>query len=294
MDSNKVLFLGSYPPPFGGIASHLSDMQEVTKRKNRSFFVFDPVKVNLHKSEGMVFLRSPKRWWSAIISPSYLYYIVRHLRPFLSVWFSARKFSRSGKFGRFFTLRTIVTLIDLIETCDEFEINTISAYHTFPDALYPYLIKLYFKPALKYAVTVFGELQANTIQIERFGGEYKTILQAADLLMASSQYCARGVEHIGLSEKNVIVVPYGIDLEHFRRTVDYDKGRGEQSILFVGHINERMGLECLLNAVSELRETRKQRVLAHIVGNDHGYLTTFKKLISEKKLEDCVALHFNV
>lgn len=294
MNDAEVLFVGSFPPPFGGIASHLSDLHKIYCRENRNFYVIDFSKLNTGKSDENLHLFSPKQWKLAVFSPAFSYFVLRHFTVIIKIWSLVRRLYRPEEFSGGWTVKVLVRVSEVVRICQQLNIRMISAYHVYPDALYPYLVKRFFLPDLKYAVTVFGELQANTIQIEKYGILYKAMLEEANLLMASSQYCANGVKNLGMSETDVKVVPYGIDLVHFRRTLDYERTMQDKAILFVGQINERMGLECLLRALKEVRDGAGLNVRARIVGNDHGYVKTLERHIQEMNLTENITLHRDI
>jgi glycosyltransferase involved in cell wall biosynthesis len=293
MITNKILYIGAYPPPFGGIASHLSDLYEVYDMAKTDFFVFDLSKRNVTKSEGHLHINSPKRKIDVISDPTYLIYVFKYILKFIQIAWSLKKFMANKQGGKRFPFTTIAIIIDILKIMEKHQITTISVYHTFPEAIYPYLVKKYFYPQLRYAVTVFGELQANTIALEKYGYFYKKTLEQAEIIMASSNYCGRGVEKLGLSSETVRVIPYGVNIEHFKRTIPYEQTKSDHRILFVGQINERMGLKCLIESISILRK-KKINVSATIVGADHGYLSELNSFICSKKLSDSISIHSNI
>lgn len=186
----NILFLGSLPPPYGGIATHLSDLKE---------------------------------WWE--ISG----------QEFISVPVSSMK-----KIFRVFW--TVLWK----------EIDLISAYHTYPEGLIAFIIKKVL--GIPYALTVFGELHTGSRWF------YRTVINNADVIMASSNYCASGVKRF--SDREVTVVPYGIDLKYFT-TAPYSK---DFPLLFVGNVHKRFGLDVLIYALKILKDKGIERPL-YIVGN---------------------------
>ncbi|MCX6121336.1 MAG: glycosyltransferase family 4 protein [Ignavibacteriales bacterium] len=293
MRTTKILFLGSFPPPFGGIASHLYDLFKVFADAKRDFYVFDIYQRDLSNDEGYLHLRSQKRRGKLFSHLSSLFCFVRYLNRFTIVLFQTVKFYGKGDQEFLFPFKVVLTLIELIKTIRNDGITTLSAYHTFPEGMYAYFIRKYFFTEICYSVTVFGELQADTIHISKHEKLYNQILKNANILMASSQYCGSGVEKVGLSTAKVSVIPYGIDIDHFKRTIPYEETKSKRKILFVGHINVRMGLECLLNALAILKKKSIETNVI-IVGNDHGFLSEFTKLVNTFGLVDNISIQKNV
>jgi glycosyltransferase involved in cell wall biosynthesis len=289
---NRILFVGAYPPPFGGIASHLSDLAEVYKIQQRDIHIFDTTKRGIARSGERVFLRSPQGRAKALANPRNIVFILRNIVSVLRVCLLAVRFAAEKEYGWFFPITSILTIAEIIRAIDEFKITAISTYHTFPGGFYPFVVKRYFRPNLPYALTVFGELQADTINIQKHGALYREIVAGASLVMASSNYCGRGVEKLGLPFAGVRVVPYGVDLQHFRRRTPYVVNTSVPMVLFVGHINQRMGLECFIRAIAQVKKSNALR--ATIVGRDHGYLEQLKTLIAESGLSADVVLQHDV
>lgn len=190
----NILFLGALPPPYGGIASHLSDMKKDFESREERFMVLN-----------VTAKRNPFR---------------------VMVWV--------------FRLFWIITTK---------HVSLISAYHIVPEGRLAYWIKNIL--GIPYVLTVFGELHTTSQK------SYKKILEGARTVVASSQYCASGVKNF--ADVEVRVVPYGIDLEHFRRKIPYVPNR---CILFVGNIDKRFGLDILQEAINILGD----RIPVAVVG----------------------------
>ena len=214
-----TVFLGSLPPPYGGIASHLRDLSRV-----RPITVYDcQNKVGMAVNWSWGFFRA----WLWIL-----------------IHYESKRF--------------IYHLAYLALHAPD----KISAYHVEPEGVLGYLYKRFIDPKCKLIITVFGELHTSSKPY------FKEVLDSADLLMASSKYCASGVVKHGV-EKPVTVIPYGVDIQHFQPA----KKQGKY-ILFVGHIHERMGLDTLLKAAYDLPVV--------VAGTDMGYLKTLQANLPSK------------
>jgi starch synthase len=77
--------------------------------------------------------------------------------------------------------------------------------------------------------------------IEREEAEYAE----ADAITVPSHFAARSFAECGFDQSKIAVIPYGVDLEHFRPTVPRDLGF---RVLFVGQLSVRKGVGYLLRA----------------------------------------------
>lgn len=82
--------------------------------------------------------------------------------------------------------------------------------------------------------------------------------EIADLMLVPSQHAKRTFVSEGISEDKIRVVPYGVDLNHFR------PGPNRSSlfrVLFVGQVTARKGIQYLLQAFSRLRIPNSELLL---------------------------------
>ena len=70
----------------------------------------------------------------------------------------------------------------------------------------------------------------------------------ADAITVPSRFAARSFAGSGIDTAKISIVPYGVDLEHFRPTVPRDPGF---RVLFVGQLGVRKGIGYLLKAFRE-------------------------------------------
>lgn len=86
--------------------------------------------------------------------------------------------------------------------------------------------------------------------IERVATPYmKTVLKYLDTITAVSDAAAEYVSN--LTDQPVIIIPNGINLDHYRITPQ-PKSSKKQSILYIGRLEKRKGVNFLLQAFAEL------------------------------------------
>ncbi|WP_448383395.1 glycosyltransferase [Desulfosoma sp.] len=106
----------------------------------------------------------------------------------------------------------------------------------------------------------------------------KKLGRAARAFVAPSRFVKdMAVARQGIPERKIVVIPHGIDVEHFRPGLEPEYGR----ILFVGRLVELKGLHHLIEAVSRIRPSFPQTRLV-VVGD--GPERAFYQSLAQRKL----------
>ena len=92
------------------------------------------------------------------------------------------------------------------------------------------------------------------------------IYQTANAITVPSRAAARSFVQMGVPAEKIHVIPYGVRLENFRRTVEPPDGRFE--VLFAGSAGLRKGVPYLLEAFAALRHPAKRLRFAGTVHPD--------------------------
>ncbi|HEU5339857.1 glycosyltransferase family 4 protein [Edaphobacter sp.] len=92
------------------------------------------------------------------------------------------------------------------------------------------------------------------------------IYQTANAITVPSRAAARSFVQMGVPAEKIHVIPYGVRLENFRRTVEPPDGRFE--VLFAGSAGLRKGVPYLLEAFAALRHPAKRLRFAGAVHPD--------------------------
>ncbi|MBQ9861710.1 MAG: glycosyltransferase family 4 protein, partial [Clostridia bacterium] len=90
---------------------------------------------------------------------------------------------------------------------------------------------------------------------------YKKEIEETQYFLVASNYVKQGLVFCGVSDEQVLIVPYGANVSGECRS-EYDLTKPLQ-IIFVGQVNVRKGIPYLLQAVSELPQNA---VELHLVG----------------------------
>lgn len=261
-DFKKVLLVGPYPPPYGGIASHIVKL--VPDLINDGFEVFiisQQNKNKIFKEKGFILIN--------IILKKKLFLL---LNPFniyknLKLFFMLKRFNLSFKTAITEMLRANIisrlivrNRIQLITFC-----SMLNAYSV------PILREI-FAIRIPIVLTIYGAIYENPDFFHHRIELLKSILGYSDKVLSSSKYCARSVELLGIDSSKIEPLYYGVDLVNFSPDVNRKKIRRDLNIrnedkvlLFVGRLNEEMGLDSVLKIIPDILAQRKNIVFL-IVG----------------------------
>jgi len=116
------------------------------------------------------------------------------------------------------------------------------------------------------------------------------ILHNASKVFALTDIEKKQYLKMGVEEKNIEIVPLGIDLREYSKLPKkgnfrkkYDINRDEKLLLFIGRIHKIKGLDLLIESFNLLSKDIENLNLA-IVGPDDGFLDDLKKFIKEKNI----------
>jgi len=118
----------------------------------------------------------------------------------------------------------------------------------------------------------------------RQSGKFKVMVFAyrhADTVIANSDFTRDELIKIGVSEKKIVIISPGVDIERFRpglEIADLKESIGmeesQKLILSVGRLSRRKGFDQLIKALSELQSEGLDLHYAAIgIGEDEAYLT---------------------
>jgi glycosyltransferase involved in cell wall biosynthesis len=284
----SLLIIGTIPPPFGGIASHLGHAIRYWSKCGYEVHVKSlhyGVDYSDYVDEG-IFVHQITLPFLILFFP--LFVLTRPLifwQILHQAWLAYRITAHTPTF-----LRILLGTVLCYQILTYHETDLIMAYQAWPPGIEALLLKRYF--GTKVVITLFGELGANAERIRQTGtaGQVRAQLRQADHLMAMSRYCARTVRYIEL-DAPVTVIPYGVNVRHFnctRETMYIRECHGlspdQQVVLYVGRLETRLGPQVLIEAAPRILE-RLPNARIMLVGRDFGLERTLKRRVRELGLE---------
>jgi glycosyltransferase involved in cell wall biosynthesis len=244
-----ILLLGNYPPPFGGVPSHVRDVSNyfaargwqvhVVPGKTHRFGIEHPedgVTVyryrRPHKVRALLTIRGPQRG----------------LRQFFPHW------------------RNYLAHLGLCKLCLDIirsrNIKVISAYHIFGAATIGAWLSR--ETGVPLITTVFGEIYQHTLQHWQRSEEVDFVAAHTARWLSCSRYCARSLALLRPDWEAEPLI-YGIDVRHFRPGLDalrvrarYGWGAQDPVVLFVGRMNGEMGLDSLMQVIPLVLQRQPQ------------------------------------
>ena len=252
----KILIIGHYPPPYGGIASHIRDMAE---RLSKNYFFINILSFEKKFKEEQ--LNNFCKLFRVINKLSisllffYLINIKKIIRIFLNLW--SIKISSWNFFSAL--NRAIIAKFYLVKL----KIRTVAVYGTETGEIIPFL--KFLSPNINICFTFYAApIKDKNFFLYNIKFWKKVFLQS-DKLSSSSNFCASGAK---LIEKNikVEVIYIGVELSRFKLKNDnFFLNKKIKKILFVGRMRKEMGVMSVIDIAKKMTSSRKD-VVFDIVG----------------------------
>jgi glycosyltransferase involved in cell wall biosynthesis len=245
-----ILLIGNFPPPFGGIPTHLAYLAPFLSARGWDVHVLSTKyrPTSPERVDGFT-VHSPR--------PS-----TRMARLKLMAGQARRLRHHFG-----FALHTpweYYRCVDLYRIAREIIVSqnilVISAYHLLPAGLVGVWASRAF--SIPLVTTIFGELYAQPEVYHKRHREVEAIFETSRRILSCSGHCARSAAQFGLS-REVGVVYYGIDTMRFHPRRDGGTIRSglrlaptDRVVLFVGRLTHEMGVSVLLQSIPEVLRIR--------------------------------------
>lgn len=266
----RITLVGPYPPPFGGIASHLvSLIPGLVERGVADIAVvsFGPMTETLAEERVTIYRVETRGRGARTVAAHTLGTISSMIRLY------------SWKLG----LRRLVVEAmrsEIIAEIVRSHRSNVVCFYQSDQSLPLAALRPRWKHQRATILTVFGELFDEEAEQTRFLStrveQVGALLSSADVVLSSSSHCARSFTRLGLPHK-IESVYYGVDIDRFRG-VDNGEVRRRLSIpadaiiaLFMGRFTSLMGLDSVLEAAPEL--LRRVPSLTLVLAGARGQLT---------------------
>lgn len=256
----RILFLGTYPPPFGGIAAHLkmlmptlikTGVEDIAVLSFGTRNVVETVDgITVHR----VNLRS--NLWQ-ILLPQYVFL----------VWKVIIRLGVQGGLNYKTLIQEVLKTIITAKVASQHKSNVVSSYMAHVSLQ---LLPLYEHWRRKKGIilTVFGEVYEAPEFMMAQKSLINQLLLIPDFVLASSRHCANSFQKIG-NERSIEPVFYGVELDGVttrEKRDDFRKKQGikqdEVLVFFMGRMVNDMGLDVVLDtAIVLLASEHKVRLL---------------------------------
>lgn len=245
----RLLFLGPYPPPYGGVASHLrllapylikhgiSDLAVITFGNQNSKETIEGISIYRYRLKGQL--------WRLLLPNN-----------FKLVFHVYKSFLCKGLKGSQL-VQELIKAVLINDVVSKREINVISAYLANANLqLIP--LKSYWKRRIGLILSIFGEIYEAPEFFVKHKRLIHELIQIQDSLMSSSRYCSNSLRKIGIT-RDIEPVFYGVELDTEvspeKRNLlrnKYSVSDDEIVIFFMGRMLEDMGLDVVISTAPEL------------------------------------------
>jgi glycosyltransferase involved in cell wall biosynthesis len=266
--SNKVfLFVGHYPPPFGGIASLISELMHVLKKTNSVSHILNFSDKNsiskvdggtLHEKKNTIFilffffLRSPKIFFKA-----------------------TRKINQFNFKDIYFYMGVFNQAIIISLLIKKIKPNSITIYGSVPGAIIPFIELL--NPGNKINYCVFAHMYEHKSFYHKHRKHYREALAISNKVFATSLFCSKSISYLNNKIKAEVIF-IGVDTKKFKPIVNKNPIRKLYNIpadcfvvLSVARMLPQMGTASIVNIAKTVIE--KQKNILFIVAGAKGTMT---------------------
>jgi glycosyltransferase involved in cell wall biosynthesis len=259
INQNKVLIIAHYPPPYGGISSHIRDITERISSDNFIINILSFEKKFQHeKLNNFLNLFRVRNKILINLLPSYVVNIKSIIKIFKKLW--SIKISVLNFFS---ALNRSIIVNNYLRKLD---INTVAIYGTETGAIIPFLKLL--NPNLNICFTFYAAPIKDTNFFLKYKKFWEVVFLQSNKLSSSSKFCAQGANII-LKNINVHVIDViyvGVELDRFPIKDDtFFINKETKNILFVGRMLEEMGVKAVIEIAEKLIRLRDD-VVFNIIG----------------------------
>lgn len=251
----KLLLVGPYPPPYGGIASHLYDIMPRLVQEGYEVVSMTASDRDERRSlAGMTHLYVNKRR-----------HFVRNMAAVL--WNGARALGQRKDLGVGAFLKE-VNHAHLVRTVLDAEAADAVIVYDNGTGMFLPILKDRFKRTPPVAFMIFGDFYLLPERYRAIAGYMKSVFDSTDLILSSSNYCATSISRVLGYDYPVRVIYVGVDHRASVSPENREGVRREHGIpadakvlLFIGRMDKSMGVDFLLRQAEELLAARKDAYL---------------------------------
>tara|TARA_B100000035_G_scaffold278703_1_gene257840 strand:+ start:1945 stop:3156 length:1212 start_codon:yes stop_codon:yes gene_type:complete len=261
----NLLLVGPYPPPFGGVSSHLYELKNSLQDKfNFHILQFDSTEEILDEKKAVI------RKQNSVFKFFFIAIIIKYFFRVLKVLsFLLLNFYLDPRFY----LSSLVKTFHVVDFLDKFKIDKLIVYTTRIGSLITFVKIL--KPNLEIYYCIYADPFKNPKFYKKHNLIYKKAVLSCRKVFSSSCYCSSGYGKI-TNNVDPSVIYIGVDLERFK-PMDSIMSRiklnipEKPTILFLGRMEPEMGVENAMEIAKKL--TSKNSEINFVIAGAEGSLT---------------------
>ena len=258
----KLLFIGPYPPPFGGVSSHLYDILPKLMQMGFKATTLTSAKTDKHYSDEN----------GTHIYLSLTRYFFRHS---IGIFFNIlRKFLTKSDLPlkEYFSANILAHKVNSLNSQNQYDHIII---YTIKNGLVIPLIESK-KNITSIHLMIFGAFYLEPSKYVRMRDYLQRVFSLSKSIIASSDYCAASIKHVLNLDFKVTTIYVGVDAEYYNPSVS-EKGLREEIhvpsngkvLLFLGRMDSSMGLDYIVNVIHDILDISEDVyvVIAGAVGS---------------------------
>ena len=281
----RILLVGPFPPPFGGIASHLNDIVPELIKDN-----YEIVTLSWDVKNKIINTSNLKKIYVSVKE-----FFLKNILFVLFNFFNSLKFKKDLSLFEFLKVINMSFLINKI--INDENIDIIIIYDNDNGLVIP-ILKKYHKINQRINWMIFGQFNKNPNYFKSISKYMYDVCSLTDKIFASSKFCADSIDKILGFNFKVDIIYIGVDNEiyfsdkskyNFFNT-NFSIPKNSIKLLFLGRMVEEMGLNYILDFLEDILKI-DERIYVIIAGAD-GILT--EKVIEISKSNTRVKSSVNI
>ena len=281
----KILLVGPFPPPFGGIASHINDI--VPELINDNYKI---VTLTWSVKNKIINTSNLKKIYVSVKE-----FFLKNILFILFDFFNSIKYKKDLSLFDFLKVVNISFLIN--KTISDENIDIVIIYDNNNGLVIP-ILKKYYEVNQRINWMIFGEFNKNPDYFKSISKYMYNVFSLTDKIFASSKFCANSVDKVLGYNFKVDIIYIGVDNEiYFSEKSKYNFFNTKFSIpknsiklLFLGRMVEDMGLNYILDSLDDILKI-DEFIYVIIAGAD-GLLT--EKVVEISKSNPRVKVSINI
>ena len=257
MIKNKILIIGNYPPPYGGVPNHIERLTDYLSKNNWDCHILAGGMSGITRKNNITVYKPElidkiKSIIGCILS-------VKILKNLFNSGFSLKNARQILRYAAYYKYGE-----NLIKNEN---IKIIASYNLYANSPIGYWLSK--KYNLPHAINVFGEIYKNAEHFKKKSIFFNEILNSANCLISCSEHCGESIKLLN-NKKSINIVTYGVDLKHFNYEASKRIKNDKKVILFVGRQSKEMGVDTFVNLALNL-EKKYEDIEYWVVGQKGDY-----------------------
>lgn len=274
-NTKKLLFLGTYPPPFGGISSHLHDLLPLLNSVGYKVTSFTPYSNNNINDK-------IRRGIRVIKMTTFKMFLNNAIKVLLFFIFNL-------KLLRYFKIRQFIALVtcsfQIKQIIQEQEIKLVFTYEE--NNLVIPILKEILENDIKIISMIFGEYYLFPEKFFKKKSFMEKCFTLTNQILSSSEYCADSIENIFSLKFGTKVIYIGVDENIYIPAEKHQKTKSFLNIpessfvfFFLGRMDKSMGVDFLIENAKRILNIG-ENVYLIMAGAKGDYSQEVKKLSND-------------